>query len=81
MRWPWLQRTKKHVEFKRINCSSVTETLMRATEQADRMEFVVVLYETHDSEETPGGLITQKDVTLAEVNWLLDQAKVWLFSD
>ena len=62
----------------RINCNDVTETLLRAMEHAGKMKYVVVLYESKDEETSPGGVITQDEVTLAQMNWLIDRFKYWL---
>jgi hypothetical protein len=64
--------------FSRINKSSVTEALALAMENAGRMKTVIVIYETLDSEENNGGMILQEDVTLSQMNWLLDLAKKWV---
>jgi hypothetical protein len=66
-------------EMKRINCDSVTDALIRATEYAGQMKHVVILYESKDEEDHPGGIFTQDDVTLAQMNYLLDKAKFWIF--
>ena len=64
----------------RINCEgSVTDTLVRAMESAERMKHVIVLYETKDGDDSPGGVMTQPNVTLAQMNYLLDLAKHWIF--
>jgi hypothetical protein len=61
---------------------SVTDTLMRAMENAGKMKQVIVIYETHeDNNSSTGGIFTQDDVTLAKINWLLDMGKHWLFDD
>ena len=80
MKFPRFLKRPVKVELARINASSVTETLMRAVEYADKMKFVVVLYETKDEEESSGGVFTQDEVTFAQINWLLDRAKQWLLS-
>jgi hypothetical protein len=66
-------------EMKRINCDSVTEALIRAMEYADKMKHVVILYESKEEEDHPGGFFTQDDVTLANINFLLDKVKFWIF--
>lgn len=74
-----MEKTK----LERVNCGqSVTDTLMRAMESADKMKQVIILYETHeDNTSASGGVFTQDDMTLAKINWLLDMGKQWLFSD
>ena len=60
---------------------SVTDTLMRAMECAEEMKNVIVIYETHeDSHSASGGILTQEEVPLSKINWLLDLGKSWLFS-
>jgi hypothetical protein len=65
-------------KVKRIDCNSVTETLAQAMEHAEEMKNVVVLYETKDEYAHPGGMFTQKDMTLSTLNWLFDLGKSWL---
>ena len=74
------------MSLERINCgTSVTDTLMRAMEKADRMRTVVVVYDTTDEYEkehgTTGGVIVQDDVKVSTINWMIDQAKRWLLGD
>lgn len=70
----------------RTNCgTSVTDTLMKAMERADRMRTVVVIYDTTDEYEKESrvteGVICQDDVKCSVINWMLDQAKRWLLED
>jgi hypothetical protein len=61
---------------------SVTETLMRAMENTEGMKHVIVLYETqHDNKTASGGIYTQEEMTLAQINWLLDMGKHWLWGE
>jgi len=69
------------MDTKRIECQkSVTDTLMKAMENADNMAHVIIIYETHEDNKTfSGGIYTQDDVTLARINWLLDCGKRWVW--
>ena len=67
--------------LERKNSDTVTDTLMRAMEHAEDMKHVVVLYTSKDDVSHPGGVFTQDDMTLSEMNWLLDLGKSWIFSD
>lgn len=71
------------VKIQRLDAGkTVTDTLMHAMESADKMSHVIILYETHeDNKSSTGGVITQDDVTMSKINWLLDMAKQWLFQD
>ena len=72
------ERGSNRMPLHRINCNDVTETLMRAVEHADKMKYVIVLHESKDDEDVPGGVFTQDDVTVAQMNWMVDQFKYWL---
>lgn len=68
-------------KFERTDCEDVTATLIKAMERAGKMRCVMVIYETHaDNEDSSGGIITQPDVTVQQLNWMLDMGKNWLFS-
>jgi len=72
--------------LERTNCgTSVTDTLMRAMEHADRMRTVVVVYDTTDEYEKEhgcsGGVIVQNDTKVSSINWMIDQTKRWLLGD
>lgn len=72
--------------LERTNCgTSVTDTLMRAMEKADRMRTVVVVYDTTDEYEKEhgltGGVIVQDDTKVSVINWMIDQAKRWLLGE
>jgi len=69
---------KKKSPIQRIATQSVTDTIARAMEQADRMERVVIIYETVEGEKSPGGMLVQEDTTFPAINWMLDQAKKWV---
>lgn len=64
--------------FGRIQKSDVTEALMSALEEADRFKTVVILYETKEEDNSPGGFIYNGNVTVAEINFLIDRFKSWL---
>jgi len=66
---------------KRTNFNDVTETLAKAMEAADDMEYVVVLYSAKKELNRSGGIFTQDDVKCSEINWLFDCGKMWLLED
>lgn len=59
---------------------SITETIAIAMEQADRIKNIVIIYETKDEEKTSHGIIAPSDSTLAQLNFLCDIGKDWIFS-
>jgi hypothetical protein len=68
--------------MKRIASKTVTDTLALAMEGADQMKNVVVLYETieaEDKEKPAFGMYVNEDVTLETFNYMLDNAKHWIF--
>jgi hypothetical protein len=71
---------KKRTTFEHIACQDVTDTLAHAMESADKMRHVIVIYETIESEDSSGGVISNDDVTLSKMNYLLDMGKKWIFS-
>ena len=52
---------------------------MKAFEQAEDMEFVVILYQNKKECETTAGFITDQSATIADTNYLIDHFKAWLF--
>jgi hypothetical protein len=70
--------SKKKPQITRIASKSVTDTIARAMEEADRIKVIVIVYETLDGDDSPGGLLLQDDVEFSTINWLLDQAKKWV---
>ena len=69
---------KKKWKVDRIASKSVTDTLARAMENADKMRNVVVLYDTPEDCDEPGGVFIQEDVAFSSILWLLEQAKKWI---
>jgi hypothetical protein len=60
---------EEKIEKRILGDKSVTDTLMRAIENADGMKHVIVLYETqHDNKTASGGIYTQDEMTLAQIN-------------
>jgi hypothetical protein len=57
---------------------SVTDTIATAMENADKMKTVLIIYESKDGEDVPGGILVQDDVSFSSLNWLVDQAKRWI---
>jgi len=66
--------------FEKESTQSVTDVLIKALENADRMKTVIVIYETKDDEKNSHGVIVQNNSTAAGTNWLLDIAKNWLMN-
>ena len=65
------------MQFTRIIRCDVTEALIKATEEADAMKKVLVLYEGKDGKV--GGVICNDGMTSKDANFLCDQFKAWLF--
>lgn len=66
--------------FERIFCNSVTETLIRATEHAQHMKRVIVIYESNEDVDWPWGMFIEKDVSMGWLNFMMDTVKHWIFS-
>ena len=66
------------MHFTRIIRGDVTEALVAAAEDADRMKNVMVLYEGKDGKV--GGVICNDGMTSKDANFLCDEFKAWLFS-
>jgi hypothetical protein len=66
-------------EMKHIADKSITETLVRALENADRMKHVIVIFETIDSDPCSGFIFSDGETTLAQMNYMLDCGKQWIF--
>jgi len=66
--------------MKRINKSSVTDSLLEALENAENMEHVIILYQNKKDQESPMGFITTEDTEVATANYLVDSFKSWLFT-
>lgn len=62
----------------KLECHSPTEALIKALEKADKMKYVAIVYETLDGESKPYGIIIQQDMTVAQVNYLVDVIKCYL---
>lgn len=67
----------KMAELKRVACSTVTDALISATEMAEEIGHVVIIYERTNGD--PGGFICNESMDASKMNWLLDQAKHWLW--
>jgi hypothetical protein len=68
--------------FTRENFADVTDTIAKAMENAEKMKQVIIIYETYeDNKGSSGGILTQDNATLSQMNWLIDTAKYWLWSD
>ena len=58
---------------------SITETIAKAMEQADRIKNIVIIYETNDDEKTSHGICVPGAMTLAQINFLCDVGKEYVF--
>jgi hypothetical protein len=65
-------------ELKRIKSSSVTDALISATEQAETMKHVIILYEETDGEHA--GFIVDDTFDRATCNFLVDKFKSYLIT-
>jgi hypothetical protein len=66
-------------DLKRVKCSSVTDALIMATEEAEIMGHVLIIYEKANGD--PGGMICDDSLEVKTANWLLDQAKRYLWRE
>lgn len=62
--------------MKRIQCSTVTDTLLAAMEKADEMEDVLVIYYAKDGFK--GHCFNSEGMKSSEALWLIEQYKAWL---
>jgi hypothetical protein len=67
--------------MKRLTSSTVTEALMAAMEEADRMENVIILYDTKRDDEGPdtSGMFVNEGLDTKTVNYMVDCFKAWLY--
>jgi len=63
--------------LKRVKCGNVTDALIAATERADEMEHVLIIYEGKG--EDPGGLVCDDSLDVKTANYVVDQLKAYLF--
>ena len=63
---------------KRIASKTVTDTLARAMENADRFKNVIIIAETHPGDECSQLLFLDAECTLAATNYLVDILKQYL---
>jgi hypothetical protein len=64
--------------IKRIKGGSVTDALISATEQAEEMKHVLILYEEADGEHA--GFIVDDTFDKKTANYLVDKFKAFLFN-
>jgi hypothetical protein len=64
--------------IKRIKSGSVTDALISATEQAEDMRHVIILYEEADGKHA--GFIVDDTFDRATANFLVDKFKNYLFN-
>jgi hypothetical protein len=71
------------MEFQRIASKSVTDSIAKAMENADKMKKCVIIYEVTEeieaAENITYGVIVPEDQTLEAINYLLDVGKRWVF--
>ena len=58
----------------RIKATDVTDALMRAMDQAGDYDHVIIILDRSDR----GRIITDNKMTIAEANYALDYAKIWM---
>jgi hypothetical protein len=63
--------------FKRVKCGNVTDALIAATEHAEDMEHVLIIYEAKG--EDPGGMICDDSLDVKTANYIIDQFKAYIF--
>lgn len=63
--------------FKPIKLGTVTDALIAATERADEMQHVLVIYEGKGDD--PGGIVCDEGLDVKTANYVCDQLKAWLF--
>lgn len=66
-------------DLKRVSCTTVTEALIAATEEAEDMGHVLIIYERANGD--PGGIVCDNSLTVRDANWLLDLAKRYIWRD
>lgn len=62
--------------MRRVTCSTVTDTLMKAVEYADDMEDVLVIY--YAKEGAKGSFFCNQGMKSADMLWLLKKFELWL---
>jgi hypothetical protein len=68
--------------MERIRCTTVTDTLLKAMEKADKMDGVLVLYykksDSAGSDYEVGCSLGSDDMRADAILWLLEQYKAWV---
>jgi hypothetical protein len=67
--------------MKRLTCSTVTDALMAAMEEADRMENVIILYDCKPDQENVSGMFVNEGLDTKTVNYMIDCFKAWLWKN
>lgn len=62
--------------MERIQCTTVTETMMAAMEHAEDMEDVLVIYYAKDG--CKGSCFLSENMKSSDALWLIEQFKAWL---
>jgi hypothetical protein len=67
--------------MKRIAVGNASETLITALENAENMRHVLILYDTKDGVDHDHGMFIDKEMDAGCMNYMLDVAKFWIFSE
>ena len=67
--------------MKRIAVGTATETLIQALENAEQMRHVLILYDTKEGADHDHGMFIDREMDAGCMNYMLDVAKHWIFSD
>ena len=71
-------RRRPKLRVEKIEAPDIAKALVLAFENAPRMKKIVVIYEIVEGEDTTHGVIANSEMTLAEMNLLLDIGKEWI---
>lgn len=65
----------------RIKCTTVTDTIAHAMENAENIDQILILYreKSDDGENATYGHISNDGMTQGESNFLVDAFKAWMF--
>lgn len=64
-------------DLRRMKCGSVTDALIAATESADDMDHVLVVYQGKG--DKPGGLVCDDGLDVKTALWITKQLEHWMF--
>ena len=63
--------------FKRVKSGTVTDALIAATERAEEMDHVLIVYEGKG--DSPGGLVCDEGLDVKTANYIISQFQHWIF--